>query len=335
MTGAESDEDLVTALRAGDRKALARAITLVESTRASDRTRAEVLLTRLLPFSGGAIRVGISGAPGAGKSTFIEALGEHATAQDKRVAVLAVDPSSRRTGGSILGDKTRMAALARNCAAFIRPTPAGTTAGGVARRTRETMLLAEAAGYQAVLIETVGVGQAETAVADMVDLLLLLVAPGSGDDLQGIKRGAMELADIVLITKADGDLIEAATRALADYGAALTLMRPKHAGIPVLLFKTSAVTAEGVGEVWTAVNETWQRMSSNGILARLRREQLRVWFWSEVRAVLAEAIETDSKMAAEAARLEALVVGGTALPDVSARSLIRRFRGVDGESAPP
>jgi len=336
VTGSASEPDsLLSAIRDRDRKALARAITLVESTRARDRERAEGLLTRLLPFTGHALRIGISGAPGAGKSTFIEAFGEHVTGQDKRIAVLAVDPSSRRSGGSILGDKTRMAALARNPAAFIRPTAAGTTVGGVARRTRETMLLAEAGGFDIVVVETVGVGQAETAVAEMVDLFLLLVSPGGGDDLQGIKRGAMELADLVVVTKADGDLAKAATRALADYRAALSLMRPKYPGVAVEIRKTSAMTGDGIREVWTAVQEIWTRMQRKGLLSRLRGEQARAWFWSEVRAVLVEMLEADDAVGAQAARLEAAVLAGKALPNVSARSLIRLFRGVDGKGPPP
>ena len=336
MTGSAPEPDsLLGAIRGRDRKALARAITLVESTRAKDRERAEALLTRLLPFTGHALRIGISGAPGAGKSTFIEAFGEHVAGHGKRITVLAVDPSSRRSGGSILGDKTRMAALARNPAAFIRPTAAGTTAGGVARRTRETMLLAEAGGFDIVVVETVGVGQAETTVAEMVDLFLLLVSPGSGDDLQGIKRGAMELADLVVITKADGDLAQAAIRSLADYRAALSLMRPKHPGIAVEIRKTSAMTGEGIAEVWTAVQEIWVCLKGKGVLARLRREQARAWFWSEVRAVLADMLEADGAVGAQAAKLEAAVMAGKALPDVSARSLIRLFRGVDAKGAPP
>jgi LAO/AO transport system kinase len=326
---------LAAAIRAGDRKALARAITLVESARPKDRHRAETLLTTLLPHSGNALRIGISGAPGAGKSTFIEALGEHVTGLGKPIAVLAVDPSSRRSGGSILGDKTRMTALARNRAAFIRPTPSGTTAGGVARRTREAMLLAESAGYGIVLVETVGVGQAEIAIAEMVDLFVLLVSPGSGDDLQGIKRGAMELADVVVIAKADGDLAQAATRAFADYQAALSLMRPKHPGIRARIFKTSAIAGEGIAEVWSAIESLWQRMHGSGTLARLRRDQAHAWFWNEVRAVLAETIEVDAETAAKATELEAAVLAGKALPDVSARALIRAFRGLDGKDAPP
>src|SRR5205085_2717345 len=272
-----------------------------------DRGRAETLLTKLLPQSGNALRIGISGAPGAGKSTFIEAFGEHVTGLGNRIAVLAVDPSSRRSGGSILGDKTRMTVLARNRSAFIRPTASGMTIGGVARRTREAMLLAETAGYGIVLVETVGVGQAETAIAEMVDLFVLLVSPGGGDDLQGIKRGAMELADLVVITKADGDLMQAATRALADYQAALLLMRPKHPGIPARIFKTSALRGEGIAEVWSAIEKLWQRMRASGTLTALRREQTRAWFWNEVRAVLAETIEADAETAAKAAELETAV----------------------------
>ena len=336
VTGTATNIDsLIAAVRAGDRKALARAITLVESTRMRDRAQAEALLTKLLPFAGKALRIGISGAPGAGKSTFIEAFGEHVAGLGKGIAVLAVDPSSRRSGGSILGDKSRMTALARNRAAFIRPTPAGTTSGGVARRTRETMLLAEAAGFDVVAVETVGVGQAETAIAEMVDLFLLLIGPGSGDDLQGIKRGAMELADVVIITKADGDLAQAATRALADYRAALSLIRPKHPGIAVEIFKTSAMTGEGIAEVWSAVQQIWTHMSGKGILQGLRHEQARAWFWNEVRAVLAEAIETDPDIGRHATALEAAVLAGKALPNVSARALIQAFRGVDGKGAPP
>src|SRR6201992_2868198 len=248
MTGQKvKDAELAAALLAGDRRSLARAITLVESTKAADRDKAESLLSDLLPHAGKAIRLGISGAPGAGKSTFIEAFGTYLTGEGHKVAVLAVDPSSRRSGGSILGDKTRMEKLARDPHAFIRPSPAGATLGGVARRTREAMLLAEAAGFDVVLVETVGVGQSETAVADMTDLFVLLASPGGGDDLQGIKRGVMELADLLIVTKADGDLMAAANRAASDYQAALHLMRPRHLGLLPQGLKVSSVAREGVG----------------------------------------------------------------------------------------
>ena len=211
---------------AGDRRALARAITLVESTRADHRAAAEALLTQVLPHSGQAVRLGITGVPGGGKSTFIEAFGLFLISQGHRVAVLAVDPTSRRSKGSILGDKTRMEELSRAPEAFIRPSPAGRTLGGVARRTREAMLVCEAAGFDVVIVETVGVGQSETAVADMVDMFLLLLQPGSGDELQGFKRGIMELADLVVVNKADGELAPAAERAAAEYRGALQFLRP-------------------------------------------------------------------------------------------------------------
>ncbi len=315
------------ALLKGDRRALARAITLVESTRARDQREAEDLLTALLPHAGGAIRIGISGAPGVGKSTFIEAFGLHLTGLGKTVAVFAIDPSSRRSGGSMLGDKTRMEKLSRAPRAYIRPSPAGTTLGGVARRTRESMLLAEASGFDIVLIETVGVGQSETAVADMTDLFVLLASPGGGDDLQGIKRGVMELADLLLVTKADGDLLAAANRAAADYQGALHLMRPKHPGLSPEVLKVSAVKGAGIGRAWDEMASIHAALASGGGLARLRAEQSRRWFWSEVQTLLSEAILDDPGLAADAARLETAVAQGGSLPAAAARTLLGRFRG--------
>jgi len=221
-----TSEKLIAALEQGDRRALARAITLVESTRADHRDEAERLVETLLPETGKAVRIGISGPPGAGKSTFIECFGLEGIALGRRIAVLAVDPSSKRGGGAILGDKTRMTELARSSAAFIRPSSAGDRAGGVARRTREAILLCEAAGFDTVLVETVGVGQAETAVAEIVDMFVLIVPPAAGDELQGIKRGVIELADLVLVNNADGELAAAAQRATADYAGAVGLLRP-------------------------------------------------------------------------------------------------------------
>jgi len=318
---------LAASLLGGDRRALARGITLVESTRPQDREEAEALLAELLPQTGRATRVGISGSPGAGKSTFIEAFGKYLTGRKHRVAVLAVDPSSQRSGGSILGDKTRMETLARDPQAFIRPSPAGTTLGGVARRTREALLLVEAAGFDIVLVETVGVGQSETAVAGMVDLFVLLVSPGGGDDLQGIKRGVMELADLVLVTKADGDLAAAAGRAASDYQAALHLMRPKYSGLYPRVLQVSAIKGDGVAEAWEAMAEFHRSLAEGGHLKGLRADQARRWFWSEVEAVLSEEIAADPRTAAAAAGLETSVVAGLALPHAAARALIRRFRG--------
>ena len=318
--------DLAAAVMKGDRRALARAITLVESTTVQDQTEAEALLTRLLPHTGGAIRIGISGAPGVGKSTFIEAFGTHLTQLGKRVAVFAIDPSSRRSGGSILGDKTRMEKLARDPNAYIRPSPAGTTLGGVARRTRESVLLAEAAGFDVVLVETVGVGQSETAVADMTDLFVLLASPGGGDDLQGIKRGVMELADLLIVTKADGDLLPAATRAASDYQAALHLMRPKHPGLFPKVLTVSSVAGQGIAQAWTEMAAMEAILTAGGGLARLRAEQSRRWFWSEVQTLISETILEDSALAADAARLEAAVGAGASLPAAAARTLLGRFR---------
>lgn len=319
--------ELAEAVLQGERRALARAITLVESTRSEDRKQAEQLLNELLPHSGKALRLGISGTPGAGKSTFIESFGTHLTGLGLKIAVLAIDPSSRRSGGSILGDKTRMEQLSRNPDAFIRPSPAGTTLGGVARRTREAMLLAEAAGFDVVIVETVGVGQSETSVADMTDLFVLLQSPGGGDDLQGIKRGVMELADILIVTKADGDLAPAASRAAGDYRAALHLMRPKHEKLPARVLTVSALEGLGIGEVWTAMTEFHAELESDGRIARLRSDQARRWFWSELQSLLAEQILSDPQLGKRAKTLEDAVSKGKTLPHAAARSLLRDFAG--------
>jgi LAO/AO transport system kinase len=319
------DGDLAAALLAGDRRTLARAITLVESTRSADREKAESLLSAALPHTGGAIRLGISGAPGAGKSTFIEAFGTYLTGAGHKVAVLAVDPSSRRSGGSILGDKTRMEKLARDPHAFIRPSPAGTTLGGVARRTREAMLLAEAAKFDVVLVETVGVGQSETAVSEMVDLFVLLVSPGGGDDLQGIKRGVMELADLLLVTKCDGDLVPAANRAAADYKGALHLIRPKYKGISPEVMKVSALEKTGIIESWETMQKLHGALTRSGQLKKLRADQSRRWFWNEVQSVLSEEIMANEELGKAARKLESAVIAGKTLPYSAARSLFRRI----------
>jgi LAO/AO transport system kinase len=323
VTGSAS---LADAILRGDRRALARAITLAESTRAADRNKAEALLTSLLPHTGRAMRVGISGAPGVGKSTFIEAFGAYVIGEGHRLAVLAVDPSSRRSGGSILGDKTRMESLSRNSAAFIRPSPAGTTLGGVARRTREAILLAEAAAFDLVLVETVGVGQSETAVSEMVDLFVLLIGPGTGDELQGIKRGVMELADIVLVTKADGELKPAAARAASEYAHALHLMRPKYTNLLPQVFQVSALEGRGIAEAWRAIRDFHHVLQTSGQLQKLHQSQLRNWFWNEVQAILAEEISSDSGIAREAGLIERDVLAGNRLPDAAARTLICSFR---------
>ena len=307
---------------AGDRRALGRAITLVESTRADHRADAVELLHAVLPHTGKGIRLGVSGAPGVGKSTFIDAFGCHVIDQGTTLAVLAVDPSSGRSGGSILGDKTRMEELARRPEAFIRPSPAGRTLGGVARRTREAMLLCEAAGYGTVIVETVGVGQSETAVAEMVDLFCLLASPGGGDELQGIKRGVMELAELVVVTKADGDLAPAANRAAADLRHALKLMRPLHRSWTPQVLLTSALTGTGLGEVWDAVLAHRQALESSGELVELRAEQARQWLWTELREGLVERFVAAAGDAVRNAELD--VVAGRTLPTVAAEALLDR-----------
>ncbi|MFO0998640.1 MAG: methylmalonyl Co-A mutase-associated GTPase MeaB [Alphaproteobacteria bacterium] len=315
------------AVRTGDRRALAQAITLVESTRADHRARAEALLGTLLRDTGRAIRIGISGVPGVGKSTFIEAFGLHIIERGHRVAVLAVDPSSKRSGGSILGDKTRMEMLARDTRAFIRPSPAGSTLGGVARRTREAALLCEAAGFDVVLIETVGVGQSETAVADMVDLFVLLIQPGGGDELQGLKRGIVELADLLVVTKADGDLAPAAGRATADYRKALTLLRQEDASWRPEVLSCSALTGEGIEAVWQAVERCRAAKEASGALERRRQDQARRWLWSEVSESLLDSVRSHPGVRSKLKAIEAEVASGRLAPGAGAARLLAIFEG--------
>jgi LAO/AO transport system kinase len=316
------NKEMVEALISGDRRGLARAITLIESTRSADQDAAEALITSILPRTGRTIRIGISGAPGVGKSTFIETFGQHLTGLGKKVAVFAIDPSSRRSGGSILGDKTRMEKLSRDPNAFIRPSPAGTTLGGVARRTRESILIAEAAGFDVVLVETVGIGQSETAVADMTDLFVLLASPGGGDDLQGIKRGVMELADVLIVTKADGDLLPAARRAEANYQMAFHLMRPKHLGLYPKVLTVSSFEGTGISAAWIEMAAIHAALAADSRLSALRAEQARRWFWGEVQTVVSEMILSNVHLSAEAEALEKSVTEGRATPYGAARSLL-------------
>jgi len=320
-------KELLAAVLAGDRRALAKAITLVESSHAKDEAAASALVQFALPHAGRALRIGLSGAPGVGKSTFIEAFGTWLTGQGMRVAVLAVDPSSRRSGGSILGDKTRMVKLTQEPNAFIRPSPAGATLGGVARRTRETMILVETAGFDVVLVETVGVGQSETAVADMVDMFIVLVSPGGGDELQGIKRGIMELADLVVVTKADGDLMQAATRAAAEYKAALHLMRPKFDNWSADVRMVSSTEGRGIDQVWADIQTFRERLQSTGAWDRQRREQSVAWLWGELREGLLALLTENKDARAELARFEALIAKGEAAPPAAARAILARWRG--------
>lgn len=286
--------DLVDQLVEGSRRALARAITLVESTRVDHRDFAAELLDAILPQTGNATRLGISGPPGAGKSTFIQSYGLHLIAtRDQRVAVLAVDPTSTQSGGSILGDKTRMPQLAASAKAFIRPSPTSGSLGGVARRTREVLLLCEAAGFDHVLVETVGVGQSETAVAGIIDTMALLLPPAAGDDLQGIKRGVMELADIVIATKADGELMPAARAAAADARQGLALLRRRHPGWDPVVLLTSALKDSGIQQVAEAVQAHRTHLRVSGQLAGLRRQQNQGWLRDEVADGLLAAFRAD------------------------------------------
>ncbi len=277
---------LAGAVRSGDRRALGRAITLVESRRDRDLLRAETLLAALLEHRSDAIRIGISGAPGVGKSTFIEAFGRHVIDDVHRVAVLAVDPSSSVSGGSILGDKTRMEELGKNADAFIRPSPTGGTLGGVARRTREAISLCEAAKYDVVIVETVGVGQSETAVKDMTDIFVLLLSPTGGDELQGMKKGIVELADLILVNKADGALEAAAGNTVSDYRNAVHLLRPASPNWEVPVDTCSALTGAGIPEAWGRIEAYWRALGGSGEIAARRAAQAQSWLWSEVGASL-------------------------------------------------
>ncbi len=277
-----SIEEYVDGVLSGDRSVLARAITLVESRKPAHRELAQELLVRLLPRAGNCHRVGITGVPGVGKSTFIEAFGTNLTAAGHRVAVLAVDPTSSRTGGSILGDKTRMPNLAVDPAAFVRPSPSGGTLGGVTRSTRETMVLVEAAGYDVVLVETVGVGQSETVVADMVDFFLVLMLPGGGDELQGIKKGILELADMVAVNKGEGTNRPRATATASDYAAAIHLITPPSAPWQPPVVVCSALGNEGLDTIWTHIERHRQILTGSGAWDRTRQEQQLRWMWSMV-----------------------------------------------------
>jgi len=326
-TGVEEVVRLADALRAGDRRALARAITLVESSRADHRERAETLLERLMPSTGKSIRLGISGAPGVGKSTFIEVFGLHAMALGHRVAVLAVDPSSKRGGGSILGDKTRMESLSNAADAFIRPSPAGATLGGVARRTREAMLVCEAAGFDAIVVETVGVGQSETAVADMADMFILLTSPAGGDELQGIKRGITELADLVVVNKSDGALLPAANRTAADYRRALHLIRPSSPHWRTPVSQCSALDGKGIPEIWSIVERYRTTMTASGAFAARRAEQARAWLWSEATENLLAGLRSHPGVGKRVEEIEKAVAAGKLSPTAGARRLLEAFEG--------
>jgi LAO/AO transport system kinase len=321
--GARPDvEALAGGVERGDRRLLAKAITLIESTRADHQDAAQRLLERLLPKTGGAVRIGITGVPGVGKSTFIEAFGLYLIGLGKRVAVLAVDPSSARTGGSILGDKTRMARLSAVPQAFIRPSPSGGSLGGVARRTREVMLLCEAAGYDVVVVETVGVGQSEVAVHAMVDFFLVLMLAGAGDELQGIKKGILEIADALAINKADGDNVAHAQEAAAQYIAALNLFRHTSPTWDPPVVTVSALESRGMDGVWDIVEDHRRKLDATGELAAKRRDQQRVWFWNVVEEGIQARFLARKDVRETLREMEAAVDAGRVSPTAAARRVL-------------
>ena len=318
-------EGLCEAIRHGDRRALARAITLLESTRKDRNATGQEVLEALLADAGSAVRLGITGPPGAGKSTLIEALGLDLIAKGHKVAVLAVDPTSPVSGGSILGDKTRMEILSREPAAFIRPSPSGRSLGGVAQRTRETMLLCEAAGYDVVIIETVGIGQSQVAVAGMVDFFMLVLLPGGGDELQGIKKGVVELADCLVVNKADGDSAGIAERTRSDYANALQVIRSLSSSWTSPVVKASALTGEGIPELWEVVQDHRKKFDESGEREARRRGQAKEWMWALLEDGLQSAFRAHPEVAARLTEAEAAVEALRTTPGAAARELLERF----------
>jgi LAO/AO transport system kinase len=321
--------DYVAGVRAGDRTVLSRAITLIESRRPEHQAQAQAVLLELLPRTGKAQRIGITGVPGVGKSTFIDAFGTLLTAEGRKVAVLAVDPSSTRTGGSILGDKTRMARLAVDPAAYVRPSPSGGTLGGVTRMTRETMLLCEAAGFEVVLVETVGVGQSETMVAGMVDFFLALMLPGAGDELQGIKKGLLEIADMIAVNKADGDNRLRAQQAVSHYKAALRIVEPESPSWRPPVLMVSALTGDGLEELWHEIGRHREKLGASGELAAKRRRQQVQWMRSMLEDRLMQALRRHPAVKGLLPELERSVAEGGLTPTLAVERILAAF-GVAG-----
>ena len=322
----ETVADYIDGVLAGDRATVARAVTLVESRLPRHRALAEAMLVALLPHAGKAQRIGITGVPGVGKSTFIEAFGRMLTGRGHRLAVLAVDPTSARSGGSILADKTRMQELSRDPAAFIRPSPSAGTLGGVARATRESMVVFEAAGYDVLIVETVGVGQSETTVAEMVDFFLLLLLPGGGDELQGIKKGVLELADMLAVNKADGDGKERAGRAAAEYRRAMEIMAPASPNWRPPVATCSALTGAGLDDIWQTIGEHRRTLTGSGELAERRRRQQVDWMWAMVRDRLMASLAEHPAVAAMVAEVEREVAGQRLTPALAADRILAAFR---------
>ena len=317
---------LAKELRSGHRAALARAITLIESRRGDHQEAARELMQALLPHTGKAIRVGITGSPGVGKSTTVDALGMFLIERGHNVAVLAVDPSSARSGGSILGDKTRMPRLSSSDHAYIRPSPSSGTLGGVAAKTREAMLLCEAAGFDVILVETVGIGQSETAVSDMTDFFLALMLPGAGDELQGIKKGLVELADMIAINKADGDNVKRANTAAAEYRSALHILKPRseHWQPPVVTY--SALTGARIAELWQKVLDHRRTMTASGDFAARRREQQVKWMWSMLEQRIMARLRSDASVRGKVKKIEAEVADGRIAPSLAAEKVAEMLK---------
>lgn len=315
-------DDYQAGIEKGDRAVLGRALSLIESERTDHSQLAQDLLARLLPRTGQSIRVGLSGVPGVGKSTFIECLGTNLTSAGHRVAVLAVDPSSARSGGSVLGDKTRMQQLATDPNAFIRPSPTGLHLGGVTRKTQESMLLCEAFGFDVILVETVGVGQSETAVADMVDMFVLLLLGGAGDSLQGIKRGILEVADLIAVNKADGDNLRRAKQAQVEYQSALQLLPQKHPHWHVPVLTCSAKDNLGVEAIWQQVCSFCQQLKSSGLWQKQRKQQKVGWMWRMVEHEMHYYLHKHPSLAGLAGQLERRILHDELTPTDAARQLL-------------
>jgi LAO/AO transport system kinase len=313
--------DLARGIRAGERAVIARAITLVESRRSDHQKAARRLVQELMASTGKAIRVGITGAPGVGKSTTIDALGTFLTGKGHKVAVLAVDPSSARSGGSILADKTRMPRLSSDGNAFVRPSPSSGTLGGVATKTRESMLICEAAGYDVVLVETIGTGQSETMVADMTDFFLVLMLPGAGDELQGLKKGVIEIADMIAINKADGDNIKRAQAAAAEYRAALHILNPRSQSWSPPVVTYSALTGAGIAELWDSILDHRERMGKAGELDARRREQQVKWMWAMLEERVFARLKSNPALRAKLPRIEAAVAAGRMSPALAVEEI--------------
>jgi len=325
LSGRLSLSEFVKEIPKGNNVVLAQAITLAESMRTEDQILANQLIEELLPLTGKSIRIGITGVPGVGKSTFIEAFGKLLTTHSKKIAVLAVDPSSAKTKGSILGDKTRMEELSKDPLAFIRPTATGATLGGVTDRTREAILLCEAAGYEVIIIETVGVGQSETTVRNMVDFFLLLMLAGAGDELQGIKKGIMEMADGVVITKADGENLKKANQAQADFQHALHLFSDSDSGWEPKVITSSALEKRGINETWKLIQDYLTLTKGNGYFEKNRDQQNQVWFQESIQLLLRQQLSKSKELKLKIQTLESDILGKKILPSRAANQIINDF----------